>query len=340
MTMAAITTRILRDEASLAALECRWWALWRRSPGATPFQTPAWLLAWWRHFSPGSLFVSAAEQDDRLVGLAPFYLEDGALGPRLLPLGMSVSDYHDILLDPVCAEEAGAALQDAAFAAPEPWRRWDFEELMPDAMAFRLPRLGRSGMAVVAQSACPVLPMTGPTLDANLPTTKRRKLNLARNRMARRGAVRIERATGETLRTALDHLFRLHGRRWESRGEAGVLVGDRICRFHEDAAAGLQTAGLLRLFTLSVGDEVIAAYYGFQTGECAYAYLSGFDPAYAFESPGTLIVAEAMAEGLRDGVREFHFLRGQEAYKYSWGAADRWNRLCVVRRDADGDDPF
>jgi CelD/BcsL family acetyltransferase involved in cellulose biosynthesis len=153
--------------------------------------------------------------------------------------------------------------------------------------------------------------------------------------MARHGAVRIERASAATLPAALDHLFRLHGRRWESQGEAGVLAEDRIRRFHREAAAGLEAAGLLRLFTLATGDEVIAAYYGFQAGERAYAYLSGFDPAYGFESPGTLIVAHAIAQGLEDGLREFHFLRGQEAYKYAWGATDRWNRLCVIRRSAE-----
>jgi CelD/BcsL family acetyltransferase involved in cellulose biosynthesis len=335
MTMHAITTRILRDDASLAALEARWWDLWRRIPRATPFQTPAWLLAWWRHFAPGALFTLAAEREDRLVGLAPFYLEEGALGRRLLPLGMSVSDYHDVLLDPSCAREAGAALRDAAFAAPEPWEHWDFEQLMPDAAALSLPWTDRARIEQALQSACPVLELTGPSVEACLPKTKRRKLNLARNRMARHGAVRIERASAATLAGALDQLFRLHGQRWESQGESGVLAEDRIRRLHRDAAAGLEAAGLLRLFTLAAGDEVIAVYYGFQAGDRSYAYLSGFDPAYAFESPGTLVVAHAIAEALAEGVREFHFLRGQEAYKYAWGATDRWNRLCVVRRSAE-----
>jgi CelD/BcsL family acetyltransferase involved in cellulose biosynthesis len=251
---------------------------------------------------------------------------------------MSVSDYHDVLLDPACAREAGTALQVAAFAAPEAWERWDLEELMPDAAALSLPWTGRARIEEAPQSACPVLELSGPSVEACLPKTKRRKLNLARNRMARHGAVRIERVTGATLARALDHLFRLHGQRWQSQGEAGVLAEDRIRRFHRDAAAGLEAAGLLRLFTLSVGDEVIAVYYGFQAGDRAYAYLSGFDPAYAFESPGTLAVAHAMEAALAEGVREFHFLRGQEAYKYAWGATDRWNRLCVVRRSAEDDE--
>ena len=29
--------------------------LWRRAPAATPFQSPAWLIPWWRHFGSGEL---------------------------------------------------------------------------------------------------------------------------------------------------------------------------------------------------------------------------------------------------------------------------------------------
>jgi len=34
--------------AEVEALAPAWDDLWRRAPGATPFQSPAWLLPWWR----------------------------------------------------------------------------------------------------------------------------------------------------------------------------------------------------------------------------------------------------------------------------------------------------
>jgi hypothetical protein len=43
-----------------------------------------------------------------------------------------------------------------------------------------------------------------------------------------------------------------------------------------------------------------------------------------------------MEEAIRDGAREFHFLRGGEGYKYGWGAVDRYNRRrTITRRQAD-----
>jgi CelD/BcsL family acetyltransferase involved in cellulose biosynthesis len=83
---------------------------------------------------------------------------------------------------------------------------------------------------------------------------------------------------------------------------------------------------------MAIDDKVVGAYYGFHHGGRAYAYLGGFDPEYAYESPGSILIGHALSEGIREGGREFDFLRGGEAYKYSWGAIDRWTSKRVLKR--------
>jgi CelD/BcsL family acetyltransferase involved in cellulose biosynthesis len=66
-------------------------------------------------------------------------------------------------------------------------------------------------------------------------------------------------------------------------------------------------------------------------------YLSGFDPQWAAFSPGVLLIAHAIEEAIREGQQEFDFLRGNEPYKYLWGAQDSstWQRtLSHPARDA------
>jgi CelD/BcsL family acetyltransferase involved in cellulose biosynthesis len=329
--MSCLATRVIRTADHLEATASDWWSLWRRTPSATPFLSPAWLIPWWRSFAPGELFTVVVERGDTLVGLAPFYREAGVHGSRLMPLGIAVSDYLDVLLDPTCEREAGEALVACASATPGGWESWQWEELRPGAAALRLPVPPECRAALHPQSACPVLELASEDLPGCLPSGKRRKLRLARNRAARR-APSFERARGPAVQAALDHLFRLHECRWESQGQAGVLAGDRVQRFHRQAAPLLDAAGLARLYVLRFGDEVVATYYGFLHDLHAYAYLSGFSPEYAFESPGTLLVEHAIAEALREGTSEFHFLRGQEPYKYAWGAADRLNHRRVFCR--------
>ena len=273
-------------------------------------------------------------QDDRLVGLGPFYIEDGALGRRLLPLGLGVSDYLDVLIDPQTSDEAVTALVDHVTAQADRWDSWELEELAPDAAAWALPRSMDLTETVDPQSACPVLtlPRAAEHRPAMIP---RRSLRKAWNRVQRRTGIDLIEASFGTVSNLIGTLIDLHRQRWTARHEPGVLGTQEVQRFHLDAAPRLLAAEMLRLYGLRIQGRVVGVYYGFAHRGRAYGYLSGFDPGSASQSPGTVLLAHAIREAAREGCREFHFLRGQEPYKYAWGAVDRWNRrrsLCPADR--------
>ncbi|HEY7385579.1 MAG TPA: GNAT family N-acetyltransferase [Beijerinckiaceae bacterium] len=321
------------DAAALAGLAPAWWELWHRAD-ATPFQSPAWLIPWWRHFQPGELFVVTVRRRHRLVGLAPFYIEHGGAGRRVLPLGISLSDYHDVLLDPDDRDAAAAALVDHLADQAARWDAWELEELAPDAAALALPCPQDCSERLIEQSACPVLllPPNARTITDVIPARKRRDTNLARNRAERCGEVRIESADDRTADAFLNVLIKLHTARWHSRGETGVLADSLVQQFHRAALPGLVANGLLRLYLVQIGGRPASIYYGFMHCGRAYTYLTGFDPAFAFESPGVIVLAHAIAQALAEGAHEIHFLRGRETYKYEWGGIDRWNRKRSFRR--------
>ena len=329
--MSALRSATLGTEADLHAAVPAWLDLWRRCPAASPFQHPAWLAPWWTTFHPGHLRLSTVVADGQLVALAPLYLEEGALGRRLLPLGMSVSDYLDVLVDPAWPDAGPALAGEIARSADA--SRIDLEELPPGAGALGLPAWsGWREAGVSAQSACPVLAL-GDTLEGSIPALKARKLRMARRRADRR-SWRIEAATVSTAPDLLAALYRLHGARWKTRGEPGVLAHGDIRAFHAAVVPGLLADGVLCLAAVWLGETLAGVYYGFVHAGRAYAYLGGFDPAFAYESPGTLLMGHAIETAIAEGATEFHFLRGQEAYKYDWGAVDRWN----VRRTLERDD--
>ncbi len=317
------------DELSrLKELAPQWLDLWRRIPGATPFQSPAWLLAWYESFRPGPLRCVVVHRAQRLVALAPFYLEHPH--GRLLPLGISVSDYLDVLVDPECEAAAGALLLTHLLASGC-GDTLCCEELHPTASALRLWAMSGWCTALQRQSACPVLALDRLSLKGQLPKAILRRLQLARNRVRRRHGV-VAAASARTAGDLLQELFRLHTARWLSRGQSGVLADQPVRRFHETALPALIGCGLPRLYGLSIGSRLVGAYYGMQCRDRAYAYLTGFDPAFAFEGPGTVLIGHAIEQAAAQGVREFHFLRGREPYKYEWGARDFWNARLELRR--------
>ncbi len=316
--------------AELKALEPAWWDLFRRCPDATPFRSPAWLLPWWQVFAPGPLRTVAVWRGNELVALAPLYLE--AASRRLLPLGIGLSDDLDLLVAPDAGPDAGPVVLSCLDGQTD-WDVASLEELAPDSpvLLWSLPP-GWSGEAA-DHSRCPVLTWAGDTPDALavVPPGKARKLRMARHRVERRGGT-VELAGEETVPAHLDALFRLHALRWESRGEAGVLADPAVQAFHRRAAPRLAAAGLLHAALLRIEGEVAGVFHGLRRGPTLYAYLGGLDPAFAFESPGTVLMGHALDTMTRQGPGMLNLLRGQEPYKYEWGAVDRVLRRRWLRR--------
>ena len=162
---------------------------------------------------------------------------------------------------------------------------------------------------------CPVA--TLPDLPAGI----RRKLRMNRNRAERAGGWQMIDAPLD----GLPELVRLHQTRWSAHGEAGVLAAPAILAFWRDAAPTLHEAGLLRLRLLQIGGVIAAAILALIAPGRIFFYLSGFDEAHAFVSPGTLLLGAMLEEAIAEGRTEAHFLRGQESYKYAWGGIDRPN---------------
>ena len=65
---------LIDTDAALEALRPEWDALWTRTPGATPFQSPRWLLPWWHQFGTGMPRVAIAREQGLLVGVLPLYV--------------------------------------------------------------------------------------------------------------------------------------------------------------------------------------------------------------------------------------------------------------------------
>jgi CelD/BcsL family acetyltransferase involved in cellulose biosynthesis len=276
-----------------------WEALFDRCAWATPFQHPAWILAWWRHFGADRWATVTTWCDDRMHAVLPLFEWQG----RHVFIGSGITDYNDVLAEP------GANLN-----LPSPVELTD------------LPAHSPLLEAVEAQpcAPCPVARLGPP------PAKLLKNLRYSLRRLHAAGEVRIERATPETLDDFLDALFRWHTARWQIRRQPGVLSDARVTAFHREVAPAFLKAGMLRLYGLRVNGELRGSLYCFARNGRVYYYASGFDPELSPYSPGSLMILHAWEEARAADDYEFDFLRGSEAYKYAWGAEDRWT-MTIVR---------
>jgi CelD/BcsL family acetyltransferase involved in cellulose biosynthesis len=318
------TVSVVNDPAGLAALWPAWEGLWRRAVGAWPFSAPAWLRPWWEEFGTGRPVVAILHGPVGLAGLLPLY----RLGDKLLPMGVGVSDAFDVLLAPQMPPDAASMLLASALAASDA-PRCDLPDLPQGARLLDATTPVGWRSATCDGPPCPVLPLIP---EPAIPRGMRRDLRQAAHRAARAGGWRVEAADPASLPALLEALVALHGARWHGRGEPGVLADARVLAFHRAAAPGLLAAGLLRLQAVLLRGRIAAVVHALLSAEGICFYLGGFDPACAFESPGTLLLGHMIEEAAREGRREAHFLRGGEAYKYAWGAVERRNgALSLIR---------
>jgi CelD/BcsL family acetyltransferase involved in cellulose biosynthesis len=327
-----VRVETFRTSAAIARLAPEWTALWERVPDATPFQSPEWLSSWWDHFGNSAPLVLTARDNDKLIGVLALYRLDEVGGRKLLPVGISLSDYVDALVDPKYPDLAYRLVN--AIADLPKWDECYFPDLRPSAALLAAEPTASLQTDRSCGQTCPVLALPNAVegLREVVPRKTLRDLRQVRRRAAAVGTVAAARADASNARAFMDELFRLHELRWQRKAERGVFADPVVRSFHLAASARMLIAGMARLYLLRIGDSIAAAYYGFVAKGIAYAYLGGFDPDRAELSPGTQIVAHAIEEAVREGAREFHFLRGGEAYKYAWGAIDRPNTALTLRR--------
>jgi CelD/BcsL family acetyltransferase involved in cellulose biosynthesis len=306
-----MNTEVITDPEKLEALSPAWFDLCK-----TPFQTPMWLLPWWRNFGSNDLSVIVSRSGDEIDAIAPLYIlrdddSDESLG---LFLGTGISDYLDVIGDASRVIDEMSKLN---------CQLWDLQQLQPSSSMLNVALPDGFSENVEDQEACPILPLT--TFETLGSTHFQKKLRYYRRQLERTGDVRIETPTAETLDDLLTALFDLHAARWKRRDLPGLLADDATQQFHRDAARRMLDAGLLRMYATRIDERIAAVFYGFALNGIVYYYLSGYDPALEKLSIGTILVAHAVEQAVRDGATTFDFLRGAEEYKYAWGATDRMN---------------
>ncbi len=308
------------------------WRLFRADPRATPFQSPAWLDGWWTHLGGGErVDVEARNPNGRLVAALPCFVWHDAGVRRLVPVGATQSDYLDALLDPA-APGAREALWHAIFATSDRWDELVLHDVREDS-----PLLGEMPPGWLATDdpceTCPVLALPlAPPLLPQLGKTQRRKVVHDRHRAEALGGVSVAFAEPHEIGEALTALFDLHEARWRLEGQEGMLASPQVQAFHRAAAPALAAAGLLRMPVVRHEGRIVSVLLGFADGRCGYSYVIGSDLSAPKQSFGTLAFAHLIETCLAEGAREFHFLRGEEAYKYQWGAESTRTMRRVVRR--------
>ena len=266
---------------------------------------------------------------------------------KALFLGASYHcDYSTILARTADIPDVAAAVADYLASPPAGEDRWDVVDLRRlrcgDPAADELAvAIGAREVAegwtlnVEREDVCPVATLPEATdLDAFLSTLGKKARHEIRRKVRRAeavGEIRLE--TSADPLADLPSFIDLHQRRWGADGLFPPTPGGDASRvFVRRLFELLSPDGTIGLSFLSVGDRRIAAGIHLETADSVLYYNAGVDPDAYDLSPGVVLIAKYIERALADGKRRFDFLRGDEGYKYEWGAADEPIQRLLVRR--------
>jgi CelD/BcsL family acetyltransferase involved in cellulose biosynthesis len=115
-------------------------------------------------------------------------------------------------------------------------------------------------------------------------------------------------------------LIDLHDAKWQRRGEPGMIQANGSAEFICDVAREFARGDMLRFFSLRFRDQIAAIILAFPYGSTMFGYLSAFDPEHEALGVGRTLLLEAIRYCYQNGYRSWNFLRGDEPYKFWWGA--------------------
>ncbi|WP_052442881.1 GNAT family N-acetyltransferase [Streptacidiphilus neutrinimicus] len=310
-------TAVVRDGRALEALAEEWNELQERSPGATPFQSHAWLASWWHSYGrPGRLRVVTVRRDGRLIALAPLYRE----GAALRPLGAEITDFHDVLLDRDCADEAARRLA-AALAAElrGPFARVDLPEVRADAAVHTLlvhwPRAARKLPASLVQHL-PSMPMD--ELLTRLPGRTAQRTRVKLRKLAAAG-VEVRLVPAWEAPESVDRMLALHALQWRDRGATPEHMRERFASHLRAAATGMAATERAQLREYRLDGRLIACDLMLQSHAMVALYVYGVHPeARERVDIAGMLFGESLTHAVNTGRTEVSLLRGDEPYKQRW----------------------
>ena len=258
------------------------------------------------------------------------------------------ADYASVLADPADLPAAATATVHALAQPPDPAHGstdWDVVDLRrlrpadPALMALEEALSGQSGWRVVREleDVCPVVTSPSGDWDEFLSTLDKKARHEIRRKIRRAGDVgpmTIEIEAPSV--AAIDAFIALHRMRF---GEDGLFPnnpgGERSRKFVHRLAElerNESGGGQLHVALVRCGTRLIFAALAFDDGATVFLYNAGMDPSAREASPGVSGTALYFQNRLAAGRRRFDYLRGNESYKYEWGAVDEpIERLLVTR---------
>lgn len=328
--------QIIHSSAHFEGLRAEWNALLRAGGIPSPFLTWEWMYTWWKTYGEkdpaNQLCVVITRADEALLAVLPAYIrEQRMMGRkfrelRFLGSEFESSDYLELIhrqgADGTLAADLFTFLAGPQGPGVDLFYLLNILEDRP--FAGELQQLaGSAGFEEVTRHhrICPYLPLSGSYEDFLKSLSSNMRYNIRRRsrKLFDHFHATLDMVTSPAeIDEAIDELFRLHEKRFESKNEQSIFQYDLRSGFHKQVARLFLEEDILRFFRLRVEGKTIAMLYCFQFAGELFYFQAGMDPDWEKHSVGMVLMAGAIQYAFEHRLSRFDFMRGAEEYKFKW----------------------
>lgn len=315
-----------------------WHSVYASDPAANFFASWAWLAAW-HEVCPNKWQVLAArpQEEAEYVAFLPINLNtirqfkmnlvrEVSLG------GYPLADYNGFVCMPGYQDSAVAEL--AGFVRDHlEWDQLLLTNVRNERLSLFLQHLAPAKRQIIRSDsvACPVVSLPASWdeyLNNSVSAKTRRNIRKLFRQMDETEGFEIVHATKDNKNYLLDSIFDMWQSRWGERSP------EHIARIRSIVNSCFERH-CLRLFAFFHNDRPVAglaAYLDFEH-KTVYEFLNCFDADFTeVRSPGQAIVAWSLQIAVNEGFQRYDFLRGNEEYKFAFGAVEQQAQSCTIRR--------
>jgi CelD/BcsL family acetyltransferase involved in cellulose biosynthesis len=302
-----------------------------------PFLRYEYLKNWWRTRGGGEwdqsaqLVILSASENERLIGMAPCFVAEHDGKKELLFLGsIEVSDYLDFLVRPQHLARFTEGLLAYAKSTLVPQygiQAVDLYNLVDQSPTVRALQNASAALgmpcSIVPLQKSPYIPLSGDwegylnSIDAKQRHEIRRKMR--RMLELQPPANWYIASDPASIDADIQDFLRLMAFDPEKKEFLTPAMRDQMTSSMREAF----DSGSLQLAFLTIGEEKAAAYLNFDFLNRIWVYNSGIDPRFSEHSPGWVLLGHLLKWANENNRFEFDFMRGNEDYKYRFGAIDR-----------------
>jgi CelD/BcsL family acetyltransferase involved in cellulose biosynthesis len=325
-------------------LKSEWDTLLEQTATHVPFLRYEYLENWWRTRGGGEwpqaeLTLVTAHHHGQLVGVAPlFFTPDWQGHPVLMLLGsIEISDYLDLMVrTPDLPEFLTGLLPFLSSGKLPAWKALDLYNLLEESPTLSALREAAAKMGWEYNDQriyhSPYIPLPGDweTYLAGIDKKQRHEIRRKMRRLQESGLpVRWYFANDPSeLDAEVDAFLAMME---QDDDKAKFLTTPMREHMHHTARVAME-GGFLGLAFLEVDGRKVGAYLCFDYLNRIWVYNSGIDRNSNEYSPGWVLLGYLLQWSNEQKREAFDFMRGDEEYKYRFGAVDRFLLRATLTR--------